>query len=71
MLDELEISSKLLTITGDNAGDNGTLCEALQTKLLKTYDDEDDPFRMKPLMRFRGRQSFIPCLAYVINLICK
>ena len=71
MLDELEIASKLLTITGDNAGNNGTLCEALQTELLKTYDDEDDPFRMKPLMRFRGRQSFIPCLAHVINLICK
>jgi hypothetical protein len=22
-------------------------------------------------MRFRGRQSFIPCLAHIINLICK
>ena len=60
MLDELVIASKLVTITGDNAGNNATLCEALQTELLKTYDDEDDPFRMKPLMRFRGRQSFIP-----------
>jgi hypothetical protein len=71
MLDELEIAPKLLTITGDNAGNNGTLCEALQSELLKTYDDKDDPFRMKPLMRFRGRESFIPCLAHVINLICK
>jgi hypothetical protein len=71
MLGELEIAPKLLTITGDNAGNNGTLCEALQSELLKTYDDKDDPFRMKPLMRFRGRESFIPCLAHVINLICK
>jgi hAT family C-terminal dimerisation region/Domain of unknown function (DUF4413) len=71
MLEELEIAAKLLTITGDNAGNNGTLCEFLQTALLKEYDDEDHEFRMKPLMRFRGRGSFIPCLAHVINLVCK
>jgi hypothetical protein len=52
-------------------GNNKTLCDTLHAKLLKTYDDEDDQFRMKPLMRFRGRDSFIPCLAHVINLICK
>jgi hAT family C-terminal dimerisation region/Domain of unknown function (DUF4413) len=71
MLEELGIASKLLTITGDNAGNNGTLCEFLQTSLLKKYDDEDHEFRMKPLMRFHGRGSFIPCLAHVINLVCK
>ncbi len=51
-LQELEIAPKLLTVTGDNASNNGTLCDALQTELRKTYDDEDDEFRMKPLMRF-------------------
>ena len=70
-LQELEIAPKLLTITGDNASNNGTLCDALQTELRKTYDDEDDEFRMKPLMRFHGRKSFIRCLAHIINLICK
>jgi hypothetical protein len=70
-IQELEIAPKLLTITGDNAGNNGTLCDALYTELLKTYDDEDDEFRIKPLMRFRGRRSFIRCLAHIINLICK
>jgi len=71
MLEELEIVPKLLTITGDNAGNNGTLCDALHADLLKTYDDEDDQFRMKPLMRFHGRKSYIRCLAHIINLICK
>jgi hypothetical protein len=71
MVHELEIALKLLTITGDNASNNGTLCDALYTELLKTYDDEDDVFRIKPLMRFRYRKSFIRCLAYVINLIYK
>jgi len=71
MIHELDIAPKLLTITGDNAGNNGTLCDALYTELRKTYDDEDDAFRIKPLMRFHGRKSFIRCLAHVINLICK
>jgi hypothetical protein len=70
-LEELQIAPKLLTITGDNAGNNGTLCDYLHAELLRQYDDEDDQFRMKPLMRFRGRHSFIPCLTHVINIICK
>jgi hAT family protein len=71
MVEELDVAPKLLTITGDNAGNNGTLCDSLHADLLKKYDDEDDRFRTRPLMRFRGRQSFIPCLAHIINLICK
>ncbi|KAJ5544026.1 hypothetical protein N7494_005305 [Penicillium frequentans] len=71
MLDELDIAPKLLTITGDNAGNNGTLCDSLHDQLLKKYDNDDDRFRIRPLMRFRGRQSFIPCLAHILNLICK
>jgi hypothetical protein len=71
MIHELDIAANLLTITSDNAGNNGTLCDALYTELLKTYDDEEDVFRIKPLMRFHGRKSFLRCLAHVINLICK
>lgn len=71
MLHELEIAPKLLTITGDNAGNNGTMCDALYAELSKTYDDEDSEFRLRPLMRFHGRTSFIRCLAHIINLICK
>lgn len=70
-LEELQIAPKLLKIARDNAGNNGTLCDYLHAELLRQYDDEDDRFRMKPLMRFRCRHSFIPCLAHVINIICK
>ena len=71
LLQELDIAPKLLTITGDNAGNNGTMCDMLHLELSKLYDDEDSEFRLRPLMRFHGRQSFIRCLAHIINLICK
>ena len=71
LLQELEVAPKLLTITGDNASNNGTLCDTLYAELHKGYDDEDSAFRMQPLMRFHGRQSFIRCLPHVINLVCK
>jgi len=71
VLETFGIKHKFLTITGDNAGNNLTLCDYLHADLSKDFDDEDSPFRMKPLMRFRGRDSFIGCLAHVLNLICK
>ncbi|EED11685.1 conserved hypothetical protein [Talaromyces stipitatus ATCC 10500] len=71
VLEAFQIEHKLLTITGDNAGNNLTLCDYLHADLLKDFDEEDSPFRMKPLMRFRGRNSFIGCLAHILNLICK
>ena len=71
MLDELQIALKLLTIIRDNARNNRTLYDTLYAELQKTYDDEDNQFYIKPLMRFQGRDSFIPCLAHIINLICK
>lgn len=69
MLHELNIAPKLLTITGDNAGNNGTMCDTLYAELSKVYDDEDGDFRLRPLMRFHGRASFIRCLTHIINLI--
>jgi hypothetical protein len=71
MLEELDVAPKLLTIIGDNTANNGTLCDSLYAQLLKKYDDKNDQFRIRPLIRFRGRSSFIPCLAYIINLICR
>ena len=55
MLDELDIAPKLLTITGDNAGNNRTLCDSLHEQLLKKYNNNDDRFRIRPLIQFRGR----------------
>lgn len=71
MLEKLDVAPKLLTITGDNTANNRTLCDSLHAELLKKYDDKNGQLRIRPLMRFRGRHSFIPCLARVINLICR
>jgi hypothetical protein len=71
LLKELGIEQKLLAITGDNAGNNGTLCHALYKGLSESYSD--DPLAnssIRPRMRFHGRKSFIRCLAHVTNLIC-
>lgn len=57
ILEEFEIAEKLLTVTGDNAGNNLTLCDYLHHELLKRLGEEDDSFRIKPLMRFRGQQA--------------
>jgi hypothetical protein len=61
VLKELELTKKLITVTADNAGNNGTFVESLGLKL---KDEIDGP-------RFQGRESFINCLAHVLNLIVK
>ena len=63
MLDELDIAPKLLTITGNNAGNNRTVCDILHDQLLKKYDNDDYCFRIKLLMRLR--------LTHILNLICR
>jgi hypothetical protein len=62
----------LLTITGDNAGNNDTFCIYFHNRLLKEYDDyfEEVPLRGKK-MRFRGSASRIRCFAHILNLIVK
>ena len=41
-LEELQIASKLLKITGDNAGKKGTPCDYLHAELRSQYGGEDD-----------------------------
>ena len=62
----------LLTITGDNASNNDTLCVNLHELLLREYDDylEEFPDR-NATMRFRREASRIRCFAHVLNLIVK
>jgi hAT family C-terminal dimerisation region len=69
LLEELALKQKLFAITGDNAGNNGTLCEALHKSLKQHFDDKLSPIG-KPQMRFHGRDSWIRCFAHVIALIC-
>jgi hypothetical protein len=70
LLIDLDLEQKLLTITGDNAGNTGTLCESLYKSLLKKYDNIQNDLTILPIMRFHGRASYIRCLAHVLNLIC-
>ena len=69
LAEELKIKQKLFAICGDNAGNNGTLCESLFTTLKRTYDDKPSTIG-KPRMQFHGRHSWIRCFAHVIALIC-
>lgn len=47
----------LLTITGDNASNNDTLCVNLHELLLREYDDYLEEFPVRnATMRFRGKQ---------------
>jgi hypothetical protein len=43
LLFELDIAHKMIALTGDNAGNNGTYCDHLHKSLLQTYDDANVP----------------------------
>ena len=70
-LDQLGVLQKLLAITADNASNNDTLVEHLHRRLLTLFDDEVDLDigNVQPIMRFRGKQHRIRCIAHVLNLI--
>ena len=42
MLQDLNLKHKLLAVTSDSAGNNGTLVEHLHTRLLDEFDDKHD-----------------------------
>jgi hypothetical protein len=69
LAEELKIKQKIFAICGDNAGNNGTLCESLFMTLRRTYDNKPSAIG-KPQMQFHGRHSWIRCFAHVIALIC-
>jgi hypothetical protein len=69
LLQELKLEHKLFSITGDNAGNNGTLCQSLFDSLRKKYNDKFSPIA-KPHIRFHFRRSWIRCLAHIVSLIC-
>lgn len=69
---QFSILQKIITITGDNASNNDTLCRHLYQRLSRKFDDymEEHPIRGEP-MRFQGEQSQIRCFAHILNLVCK
>src|SRR5277367_903931 len=72
-LQDHNLKHKLLAVTGDSASNNGTLVEHLYERLLDEFDDEldEDIGNLKPLMQFKGRKSYIRCLAHALNRIAK
>jgi hypothetical protein len=72
-LQDLNLKHKLLAITSDSASNNGMLVEHLYERLLDEFDDEldEDIGNLKPLMWFKGRKSYIQCLAHALNCIAK
>ena len=71
MLKELEALYKLLALTADNATNNDTLVEHLHCQLLTLFDNEVDleMGNTQTVMRFRGKEHRIRCIAHVLNLI--
>jgi hypothetical protein len=62
MLLELNLEHKLLTITGDNATNN-------EQMVLQLFHDLQQKLDTQPL--FRGLDSYVRCLAHILNLIVK
>ncbi len=65
LLHELDIKSKVLSITSDNTSNNETLVEEFHSSLCKHFAES------LHAIRFHGQDSFIRCLAHVLNLIVK
>jgi hypothetical protein len=70
LLVELGIGPKLLTITGDSASSNDTLCSELYSLLIKRFDIKEGNTQDPQFIRFEGQDSQIRCIAHVLNLIC-
>lgn len=60
----MDLKEKLITITGNNASNNKTMASELFYLLSKTCLD-------KKKIQFKGLNSYICCLAYILNLIVK
>lgn len=69
LIKEYDLEKKLFGITGDNAGNNGTLCQTTYDTSKKVYDDKPSPIG-RERMQFHGRASWIRCFAHVIALVC-
>lgn len=67
MLIELSLEDKLISITGDNASNT----EAIASELYFSLSDRPRVEDAMPAPLYRGLDSYIRCLAHVLNLIVK
>src|SRR5450432_3197781 len=68
LLQELDIESKVITITSDNASNNETMIDAIDSSLLERFPRSNNLLNMP---RFHGQSSYIRCIAHVLNRIVK
>jgi hypothetical protein len=75
VLQNFDLEQKLVAICGDNASNNPILCCSLHKLLKQQFVDSVEKLDLlgknHKLMLFRDNESFICCLAYVLNLITK
>ncbi|OQE21487.1 hypothetical protein PENFLA_c014G04612 [Penicillium flavigenum] len=69
MLSELQLEDTLLIITADNASNNETLASKLYFKLAEKSTSDSFYTSCSGRLRFLGIDSYIRCLAYVLDLI--
>jgi hypothetical protein len=67
ILVELSLEHKLISITGDNATNN----EAMASELYFSLSDRSKEQDANTAPLYRGLDSYIRCLAHVLNLIVK
>ena len=68
----LDILPKILTITGDNASNNDTICRHLANMLETEFDRFLDDLQLRgQSMRFKGENSQIGCFGHINNLVVK
>ncbi|KAN0070984.1 Ribonuclease H-like domain containing protein [Elaphomyces granulatus] len=65
---ELDLVPKLLSITGDNAGNNETMVFDLHRRLLARIELQG---KRETELHFQGLDSYIRCLGHILNLIVK
>lgn len=65
---ELDLVSKLLSITGDNASNNEAMVSDLHRRLSARLEVQG---KLETELRFQGSYSYIRCLAHILNLIVK
>ena len=68
-LKELQIKSKLLTITADNANNNKTLISKLYFNLTEKFLTFETTSLETKQLHFQNINNYIRCLAHILNLI--
>src|SRR5450432_671819 len=68
LLQELDINCKVISITSDNASNNETLVDIVESSLSEQFPRTDN---LSNTSRFYGQASYIRCIVHVLNQIVK